>query len=467
MKKRTKKVVALLSALVLVGGSLAGCGGKDDGRIELKIGNCPTEDNEAAYEVFKTRVKEFEDKYPNIKIVEAPYGYDTQSFLPLASSGDLPLLYDTFFTETKKIIDGGYAGDVTKQIKERNLDTSINSAFMIDLERDGKLYGIPYNAYVMGLLCNAELFKQAGLVDENGVPLFPETWEDLAEKAKIIQDKTGAQGFFLPTTNNNGGWNFTNIAFGFGAKFEENVDGKWKAVYNSPEMVKAFEYIRDLKYKYNVIGDNALVDTIEFRKRFAAGQVAMGIYAPSNERNNFSEILPINQLPFECFSLTALPKGTDGKRRALLGGSLYMFSQTATQEQLDGAFNWLEICGFTPKMDETRTKKLSEDMAADAAEGYAVGATNAYIWNDPEYVNAIKTAQEPYRNVDEKMFAAYPDLENTELVPEEPYCAQNLYSEIDALLQKVLLDENVDIQKMLDESVASFQVNYLDKAANN
>ena len=158
-----------------------------------------------------------------------------------------------------------------------------------------------------------------------------------------------------------------------------------------------------------------------------------------------------------------MPKGVNGERKALLGGSLYMFSNRATQEQLDACFNWLEICGFTPKMDDTKVKKLSEDFESDNKNDYVVGSNNVYIWSDPDYVNTIKKARENYANVDERKFSAYPDLENTTLVPEPPYCAQNLYRELDSLLQKVLLDENVDIQKMLDDSVAQFQANYLDK----
>jgi len=466
MKNKTKKIVSLLSALVLLCTSMAGCGEKEtatDGKVEITIGNVPEETNEAEYEVFKSRVAEMNEKYPNVNVVERRYGYSLETFLPLASSGDLPMLYDTFFTETKKIIDGNYAGDITKQITERGFDKAISPSVMIDLTRDGKYFGIPCNVYVMGLLCNAQLFEQAGLVDENGIPLFPTTWEDLAEKAKIIQEKTGVQGFFMPTMDGNGGWHFMNIAWAFGAKFEECIDGKWTAVYNSPEMVNAFQYVHDLKWKYDVIGDNALVNVPTFRKQFAGGQVAMGIYAPSNERNNFAEIFKQNPLPLEAFSMCALPKGVDGTRKALMGGTLYMFSQTATQEELDACFNWLEICGFTPKMGEEKIAKLKEDFAADNQNNYVVGSTNAYVWSDKNYLNTIEEARKDYINVDQRKFEQYPDLENTTLMPEEPYCAQDLYRVIDALLQKVLLEENVDIQAMLDESVKEFQFNFLDK----
>lgn len=466
MTNNTKRIISLLCAVSLMGGVLTACGSKsasNDGKIEITIGNVPDENNEAEYSLFKERIKEMKVKRPDVNVVERRYGYDVESFLPLASSGDLPMLYDTFFTETKKIIDGKYAGDITKQIKERGFDKAISENVMIDLMRDGKYYGVPCNVYVMGLLCNAQLFEKAGLVDENGIPLFPTSWEDLAQKAKTIQDKTGVQGFFMPTMDGNGGWHFMNIAWAFGGKFEDCIDGKWTAVYNSPEMVKAFQYIHDLKWKYNVIGDNALVNVPTFRGLFAGGQVAMGIYAPSNERNNFSEIIEQNPLPLEAFSMCALPKGEDGTRRALMGGTLYMFSQTATQEQLDACFDWLEVCGFTPKLSDEKIKAMAADFKTDSENNYVVGATNAYVWSDKGYLDTIENARKDYVNIDQRKFAQYPDLENTTLCPEEPYCAQDLYRVIDDLLQRVILEENVDIQEMLDQSVSDFQFNFLDK----
>ncbi len=466
MKNKTKKVISLITAMVILGGVMSGCGNKQassDGKVEITIGNVPKETNEAEYALFKERVAEMNEKRPDVNVVERRYGYGVDTFLPMASSGDLPMLYDIAFTEPKKIIDGNFAGDITKQVKERGYDKALNHSYMIDVIRDGKYYFIPWNVYVMGILCNAQLFEQAGLVDENGIPLFPTSWEDLAEKAKIIQDKTGAQGFFMPSMNGDGGWFFMNVAWAFGAEFEEYIDGKWTAVYNSPEMVKACQYLHDLRWKYDVLGDNALVAALDSRKLFAGNQLAMTIYAPSNERNNFADVLTQNDLPLEVFSMCAMPKGVDGKRKALMGGSLYAFSQTATQEQLDACFDWLEICGYTPEMSEERIKKLKENFATDSENNYVVGASNAYVWNSEEYVNAFEDARKEYINVDQRKFAQYPDLENTILCPEPPHCCQDLYIMLSEIVQKILLDETVDIQAILDESVKNFQTNFLDK----
>ena len=103
-------------------------------------------------------------------------------------------------------------------------------------------------------MLNVALFKEAGLVDKDGLPLYPKTWAELAETAKKIKDKTGAAGFCLLAKDNAGGWHFTNLAWGFGANFSVQKGGKWVAQVNTPEAIAAMQYVKDLKWKsYNFV----------------------------------------------------------------------------------------------------------------------------------------------------------------------------------------------------------------------
>ena len=76
------------------------------------------------------------------------------------------------------------------------------------------------------------------------------TFEELIQTAKTIKEKTGQAGFAIPTSGTEGGWIFANLAWNFGVKFMDKVDGKWKATFNTPEAVEAFQYLSDLKWKY-------------------------------------------------------------------------------------------------------------------------------------------------------------------------------------------------------------------------
>ena len=41
-------------------------------------------------------------------------------------------------------------------------------------------------------------------------------------------------------------------------------DGKWKATFNSPEAANALQYIKDLKWKYDVLPTNTLVNGVDY-----------------------------------------------------------------------------------------------------------------------------------------------------------------------------------------------------------
>ena len=96
--------------------------------------------------------------------------------------------------------------------------------------------------------------KKQGLVDENGYPLYPKTWDELAETTKKIKDATGQAGLCLLAKDNAGGWHWSNIAWCFGATLTiDNGDGTFTANLNSPEAIAAMNYVKDLKWKYDVL----------------------------------------------------------------------------------------------------------------------------------------------------------------------------------------------------------------------
>src|SRR5690606_7559400 len=112
-------------------------------------------------------------------------------------------------------------------LQERGWDRAINPMVATIIMRDGKYYGFPRDAYLMGLMCNLKLFRAAGLVDGNGLPLLPQTYPELVRMAQVIKERTGAAGFLIETNGNGGGWHFMNIAWSYGAEFERKVNGQW------------------------------------------------------------------------------------------------------------------------------------------------------------------------------------------------------------------------------------------------
>ncbi|MEG2380569.1 MAG: hypothetical protein RSB38_02605 [Oscillospiraceae bacterium] len=462
-----KKFLALCLSVTCAVTMLTGCGmggsGKptsssDDGKTEISVGNWPKENDQALRDVFEKRIEKLKELDPNINLVKDEWVYDLDSFLPKAASGQLPTIYNTFFTEMTKIMDAGYAADVTEQLKKNGYDGVVNEQIMNLVTRDGKQYGVPETAYMMGLACNVKMFEEAGLLDENGVPKFPQTYQELAETAKIIHDKTGKAGFFMATKSNQGGWHFMNIAWSFGVEFMKKTDNKWNATFNTPEMVEAVQYVKDLKWKYNVLTENALVDTNEFDKLFATDQVAMGITAP----NNFKTPISTYGMKKDNIAVSILPAGPK-QRASLMGGVFQVFAPNSTKEQIDAGFKWFDISGISPKVTDEMKKEWAEAARTDNENGYVVGCPELPIWTNNERINAEKEATKQYENVNPKMFEAFDKADKVVLKPEEPVCAQDLYKILDSIIQEVLINQNSDPKALVEKANNDFQVNFLDK----
>lgn len=463
-----KKKLSVVLAAVMFAASLAGCGGgkqaetADSDKVEISIGEWPSENRPIEQEKYEGYLKTMQEKYPDIEITPDEWAYDVQTFLPKASSGQLPTMYTCYLTETKKIINAGYSAEITDILNDLGYTQYLNKDIISLCEKDGKYYGVPQDYYKMGLACNVELFKKAGLVDENGVPKFPQTWEEVAETAQIIKEKTGQPGFVLPTINNCGGWHFMNIAWSYGVEFMKQDGDKWIATFDSPECVEALQFVKDLKWKYNALPDNTLIDNPEMQKLFAVDQGAM--YMTTGADVALTETYGMTT---DRFSFTKMPAGPKG-RYSLMGGKTSMFSPNATKEQLDACFKWLGVAknfrpALTEEEQEAYMEQKREQLQTKKDQGYIVYSCSTDIWEIPGLTEKVEALGKEMANIDYKLVETSMDDSDVIVKPEEPMNCQDLYSILDSCIQAVLTDENADPAQLIKEANAAFQKNYLDK----
>ena len=118
------KAAAAVTALSMLTASFAGCekakktGKEENGKVSISI--CAWPNKDASPEKYARREEQkerFNKLYPDIEIVPDEWVFDVKTFLPKAEGGTLPTLYPTYFTEGKKIMDLGYAADITKEFK--------------------------------------------------------------------------------------------------------------------------------------------------------------------------------------------------------------------------------------------------------------------------------------------------------------------------------------------------------------
>ncbi len=461
MKKNMLKKIAVFLSVAMMATMVASCEKKTDGdneKVTVKIGFWPKKEDADSYALYEKHLATMNERYPDITIIPDEYEYTVDTFLPAAASGQVPNLFRVPFTEVSKIVDAGFAADLTEQFKGVGYEEALKPTVRDLVTVDGKYYGIPYNAYIMGMIYNVELFKQAGLVDAEGKPIYPTNFDELTQTAITIKEKTGKAGYAFPTTDKQGGWMFMSMAWSFGVDFmEQDADGKWKATFDSPEMVNALQYISDMKWKHDVLPENILLSRNDLYQLFASDQVAC-MYAAGDWANGMISAYGLDK---DNISNSPVPSGKNGAC-AQIGGDIWMVSADTTPEQIDAIFKWLEVKGDGLTLDEQALERQSEKYKINHEKGFAITDEEFSIFEKAERNEQLKEVRAPYLNVDKTIWnTSY--SENLTLKAEEPVEAQQLYAAIAPIIQEVLINKDADIASLVKTANENFQKDFLDK----
>ena len=464
MKNKMLKFTAIFTIIAVSACMLAGCGSstanKDDqGRTIISVGAWPSQEGTSLNNM-EAKKEAFEAANPDVVVEGDSWSFDIQTFYAKAAGDQLPTVYNAFYTEAPQIISSGYSADLTDVLQRRGYEGKFNEQILDLISKDGRIYAFPYSAYILGLAFNTEMLEAAGLVNEDGTPQQPATWDEVAEFAVRIKEATGKPGFVFPTANNNGGWLFTCLAWSFGADFmEQDADGNWKATFNTPEAAAALQYIKDLKWEHDVLPSNTLIDNTEYYKQFATGNAGMLITAGDVPR----KLVQYGMTP-DQIGMMAMPAGPE-RHVTLLGGSIYCVNGEATEDQIDAAIRWLEMSynyNATDEYKENTTKSIEEELE----KNQLVGIKSMSPWSsDTESVSFLHGLIDEKANSNPNHVRLYNEFVAdcpAEIQSEEPVCAQELYGILDGCIQEVLTNENADCAELLEKANSDFQSNYLD-----
>lgn len=465
MKKSLfKKITAAALAAALAATMLAGCGTdksaqKDDqGRTIISIGAWPTKEGKDLDNI-NAKKERFEKDNPDVVIQPDNWTFDLKTFMAKAAGGQLPTLFRANYTEVPLIIDSNYAADLTDVLKKRGYDGMFNQAVLDVVSRNGRIYALPISSYVLGIAYNTEMFETAGLTEADGTPKQPKDWYELAEFAQKIKAATGKPGFVFPSSTNYGGWMFTPLAWSFGTEFmKKDENGKWKATFNSPECEAALQYVKDLKWKYDVLPSNALIDGAEYSKIFATGGAAMQISAGDIPRQVVSYGMTPDQL-----GIMAMPSGPK-EHVTLLGGYLTAVKSGSSDDQIDAVIRWTETSSTYNATDEF-IKNIKDTIESNISDGMLVGIKSMSVWSqDAESVKAQHELIDKYANSNPNHVRLYNEFVANcpaKIKAEEPVCAQELYAILDGCVQEVLTNKDADCAALLEKAASDFQNNYL------
>ncbi|MBO7402384.1 MAG: sugar ABC transporter substrate-binding protein [Lachnospiraceae bacterium] len=484
-----KKLFKTLAALTLVAAMLVGCGapaadptktpggngtptnsasdpaknqdqpGNDQPAktVDLSLGIWPEDTLTADIEIYKGYVATMKNLHPEVNCIPAYYKYATDTFMPMVEAKTVPTIFETWFTEPKKLIANGAVADITDVLKSRGWLDNMNPSIRELLSDDnGRIYGVPRDGYALGLMLNVELFEEAGLVDKDGYPLYPTSMQDLAEKAKIIKEKTGAAGLCLLAKNEAGGWHFSNIAWNFGATelCKDNLDGTFTSNLATPEAIKAMEFVKSLKWDYDVLtADPTNEDWGTGFMQLGTGAAAM--YIGANDA--VAQPTQVNGLPVDKLAMCGIPAAEGCRPYSLFGGTPYMFSKESTPEQIAAALDFLEVIGKAPLATDDAIAGMKADAQSRVNNGVPVIASFP-CWTAKDFLDAQDAIVKEYSNVDAKMFNAYFDAtKNNGLHPEEPGLTQDMYAELTKVLQEVLTNKNADVAALMRQANENYQ----------
>lgn len=254
MNKNFYKLLSLILVIGLPGIVFTGCGnqsngedGGNDDSVTLTIW-----DFYGTTTPIQPLIPKFEEENPNIKIdfQAQPWENYWEKLAAGASGGTLPDLATTGLMWAPQYVDYGVYADLTPlsngKINGEDIESVYSKGMLDAAEKEGRLYGIPYDFDAYALYYRKDLLEDAGV--ENP----PKNWNELVSEGKKLTKDTNGDGktdqyAYVVQAD----WpKWEPFLYGNGGSIlnEDNTE----AVFNSPEGVEALQFYSDLVNKYGI-----------------------------------------------------------------------------------------------------------------------------------------------------------------------------------------------------------------------
>lgn len=419
------------------GGSPGGDGGGE--QVAISVSNLPPATESATREAFLARVEEFEAANPDITIEPSEYEWDVTTFAAQLAGGTLPTTFEFPFTDGQAMIERGQLADITAEVEALPYAADFNpSVLEVAQDDSGNIFAVPTAAYGMGLHYNRAMFEQAGLDPDQP----PTSWAEVREYADAIAEATGQAGFAQMSQNNTGGWILTTLTYALGGRMEDGSGDDVTATLDNEGTKAALELLRQMRWEDDAMGDNFLFDWGTINQAFAAGQVGMYI----GGSDVYNSLVTENGIDPAGYGLTVLPL-EGGDAGVLGGGTIVGVRPDASEAERAAAVKWIDFFYMS---------KLTQQDAA-LADAEALVATDAPLGTPALPIFGAEHLAESDAWVADlvnvplaQMMPFKENILDQPLVPEPPVRAQDLYAELDAVVQAVLTDENADIDALLE-----------------
>ncbi len=167
-----------------------------------------------------------------------------------------------------------------------------------------RLYGLPGNMLFSGIYFNRELFQNAGLP-----PRAPRTWEELLDFCRKLKAANPSTNPLYLGAGSAASWNLMSFLWSAGGEaVVESAPDEWRAAFDTPEAVKAYEiYYRLVEGERLVRRGGAIATQQEMEK---TGMI-------------FGYVGNALNMDPELFGFGTVPKGPTGLRGAEINASVF------------------------------------------------------------------------------------------------------------------------------------------------
>jgi ABC-type glycerol-3-phosphate transport system substrate-binding protein len=441
--------LALVAGLGL---SIAGCSGKKSGgsatgKTTITV-DCPpqkTDQGGKTLAAWNADVAAFQKLHPDVEIKSISVGSQCDNpadFTARLQGGTQADVFYGYMTDLGQVLDQGGAADITSYINSSTIPNwdSLSPSVKGPFTENGKVYGIGYAGYALGLVINKGLFTQAGL--DPAKP--PTTWQEVAVDAKKIAALgNGVVGYEEYSAGNTGGWHFTAELNSRGGT-AVTADRK-SANFNNAAGRAVLQNLHDMRFTDNSMGTKQLLQWSDLLTNAGAGKVGMYVGAP----DTVTAIVTQFKGKFSDWAIGPIP-GDNGPAKATLGGgSGYFFKKGDSAAQIKAGLQWVNYEELTPGQGQF-------NYVTQKAEGVPVGLPEPLIWvpgSAPQKQD--ETLKQANTNLNLADYANY--VNNPVPVQVEPPQAQAVYAVLDGAMSAVLTQPNADISALL--ATANTKVN--------
>ena len=433
--------------------SLSGCrffGGDDSkngDKIELKIGFWPTSSDKRDVAMYNVWKQKFEADNPEYVIVGDPYTYSKETIGTKYETNNLPMVYQTWFTEPETLLKAGYIRDITEILDDFGWTDKLDDGMRQTLTFDNKIYGIPRDGYGLGLLINMKTLGDNGLLPEkvidgkkqyvlyndDGSPAYPTTFEEIYEASVTITDNSDTKGLFVCSANKNGGWQLSNMAWNYGAELEvlDPTTNKYNSNLNCQGMIDALSWIQKMKQE-KLIYEGVAIAYDDWPNAIGE-KVAMAIVG--------SDIIHLakttGDVNMDDLAFVPMPTGDGVHHYSLYGGTPFVFDRHTTDEEVEGILKFFDYIGRSPSTSKNNFDAIREGYEVAKNKNQPI-VPKIMPWKNEDYLSQAKALEDEYVSINMVNYSEFFNSVKDNQHAEVPIAAQKMYEILDGSIQEVL-----------------------------